>query len=107
MAEFRDEWDPLWTQINKEFEVECDKVDKFKALKDTMFWVFDGNHRLTAWAEVANQNPHKREYHPCVRATILVPAVNAYRKVKQAMHDLNSYGFSPSSGCLVHLGEAR
>ena len=89
MADFVDQWDPVWKEINEEFERECDKVEEFKILKDKMFWVFDGNHRLTAWSAIAKQHPRKREYHPSVKFCLLAPAPDAYKKVEQAMHKLN------------------
>lgn len=87
--DFVDQWDPLWKEINEEFERECDKVEEFKILKNKMFWVFDGNHRLTAWSEIAKRHPTKREYHPSVKFCLLAPAADAYKKVEQAMHELN------------------
>lgn len=90
VADFKPEWDPLWTQINEQFEQECDSAEEFKTLKDKMFWVFDGNHRYTAWSAVASENPDQLQYHPCVRFSLLNAGKDGFKKVEQAMHALNS-----------------
>ena len=89
VADFVDKWDQAWKDINNEFEKECEAVEEFRILKDQMFWVFDGNHRFTAWSQVANENPNAKEYHPSVRFTLLQPPQDCYKKVEQCMHELN------------------
>ncbi|CAM6094717.1 unnamed protein product [Calypogeia fissa] len=54
-----------------------------------MFWVFDGNHRLTTWLEKANENPNERKYHMRVKWVLIDPKADGFRKIEQAMHGLN------------------
>lgn len=90
VADVKDNWDPIWTRLNQEFELECDAVEEFKILKDKMFWVFDGNHRFTAWSSIAAENPDKLQYHPCVRFSLLDAGTDGFKRIEQAMHALNS-----------------
>ena len=89
VAEFSPNWDPIWKDLNEEFDKACDEVAEFHVLKDKMFWVFDGNHRWTAWTAVASMYPEKRRYHPCVKFTLLEPDQMSWTRVEQAMHKLN------------------
>lgn len=89
VQDFRDDWDPIWKALNDKFERDCDQVEEFKILKDKMFWVFDGNHRLTAWSQVAKENPEMLSFHPCVRFVLLDPEQSAFVLVEQAMQRLN------------------
>jgi len=57
VTDFAPKWDPIWKELNDEFEKACDKVEEFHVLKGKMFWVFDGNHRWTAWSAVAELYP--------------------------------------------------
>ena len=90
VEDFRDDWDETWKELNEQFERECDMVEDFRVLKDKMFWVFDGNHRLTAWSQVAKEFPERRAYHPRVRFTLLDPDHGAFVLVEQAMQKLNT-----------------
>jgi hypothetical protein len=90
VGDFRDGWDDTWQELNAEFERKCDQVPEFRVLKDKMFWVFDGNHRLTAWSAVSREYPDSRSYHPCVRFVLLDPAPQEFVRVEQAMQKLNS-----------------
>ena len=90
VKDFCHDWDPTWEALNKQFEEECDAVEAFRVLKDKMFWVFDGNHRLTAWSAVARQFPEKRAYHPRVKFILLDPDQSEFVLVEQAMAKLNS-----------------
>ena len=90
VKDFSDEWDQMWKKLNDQFERECEAVEEFHVLKDKMFWVFDGNHRLTAWSEAAMKFPHKRSLHPCVRFVLLDPDQSGFVRVEQVMQKLNS-----------------
>ena len=87
---FKHLWDPMWEKLNKQFEEECKKVAEFNVLKDKMFWVFDGNHRLRAWSAIAGEFPERKAYHPCVRFVLLDPNQTEFVLVEQAMQKLNS-----------------
>lgn len=90
VSDFIEDWDPLWKAANEEFERECDEFVEFHELKHMMFWVFDGNHRLNAWTQVAAEYPHDPKYHPRVRFSLLKPGECGFRKIEQAMHGLNA-----------------
>ncbi|CAM6104342.1 unnamed protein product [Calypogeia fissa] len=64
-------WDPLWVQVNVEFDVECDKNPAFGVLKDRMFPVGDGNHRLFSWMRVCEEFANEAKYHVRVKAKFL------------------------------------
>ncbi len=88
--EFKADWDPIWTQLNEDFERECEAVEEFRVLKNKMFWIFDGNHRYTAWSRVAKEHPESHMYHPCVRFSLLDAQKTGFKRIEQAMHALNS-----------------
>ena len=90
VKDFSTNWDPIWRKLNEDFERECEAVEEFHVLKDKMFWVFDGNHRLTAWSAVAAEFPDRRSHHPCVRFILLDPSQSEFVLVEQAMQKLNS-----------------
>ncbi|CAM6093908.1 unnamed protein product [Calypogeia fissa] len=69
--EIRGSLDQAWVQANALFEAECESNPAFEILKDRMFPVGDGNHRLFSWMQVAKQFPHKKKYHARVIAKFL------------------------------------
>lgn len=87
--EQRDGWDEMWREVDLEFERECDEHPAFHVLKDKMFAVFDGNHRLFSWMQVAALYPDSRKYHPRVMCTILKGDKGSLIEIETAMHTLN------------------
>ncbi|CAM6102922.1 unnamed protein product [Calypogeia fissa] len=69
--EIRSSWDPLWVQVNVEFEVECDKNPTYAVLKDRMFPVGDGNHCLFLCMKVCDEFANETKYHVRVKAKFL------------------------------------
>lgn len=57
-------WDPIWVQVDA--ILECDANEAFKGLKDCMFAIFNGNHRLYSWSLVTRSYPNAIKYHPRV-----------------------------------------
>ena len=88
--EFMADWDPIWTRLNEDFEKECDSIPEFGILKNKMFWIFDGNHRFSAWSQIAKKHPESHMYHPCVRFSLLDARKNGFKMIEQAMHQLNT-----------------
>jgi hypothetical protein len=88
--EIRRTWDPLWVRANDEFEAECSLVPEFGELKDKMFSVLDGNHRLFSWMQLAEENPRDMKYHPRVVAVLLRCPKDKLVEVEMAMHARNS-----------------
>ncbi|CAM6105413.1 unnamed protein product [Calypogeia fissa] len=66
MDAIRGTWDSAWTRINDAFEAECDANPTFHVLKDQMFPVRDGNHRLFLWMQCSKGFPQKMKYHPSI-----------------------------------------
>jgi len=42
-------WSPAWQEANDNFEEWLSKDPDFASLMGKMFYVWEGNHRLTAW----------------------------------------------------------
>lgn len=82
-------WDDVWKQQDLEFERDCDRHESFKFLKSRKFSVFDGNHRLFAWMEVAKEFPKELKYHPRVNCVILRGDKSSMVPLEQAMHGIN------------------
>ena len=49
--EITNQWDPLWVDINEEFEGKITDSN-WKDLSQKMLYTWDGNHQLTAWMGV-------------------------------------------------------
>lgn len=56
-----------------------------------MFSVFDGNHRLYSWMQLAEQNSHDEKYHPRVVCRILKGEKSSFVQIESAMHALNRF----------------
>lgn len=87
--EIRETWDPIWVSENEKFEAECDADPNFLVLKDKMFSVFDGNHRLYSWTQVTMENPENVKYHPRVLCTIFKGNKESIIEIEAAMHTVN------------------
>ena len=49
-------WSPLWQEANAEFDVKLNDDPDLAHLVGKMFFVWEGNHRLTAWWRHINNN---------------------------------------------------
>ena len=49
-------WSPLWQEANAEFEVKLRDDPDLAHLSGKMFFVWEGNHRLSAWWRHINNN---------------------------------------------------
>ena len=67
-------WDPIWRQINQEFEDELVLLPHLASLSMKMFYVWEGNHRLIAWkCAIRDMFPDNKEKHYRVLCTIIDP----------------------------------
>ncbi|MCO5556645.1 hypothetical protein L7F22_010196 [Adiantum nelumboides] len=67
-------WDPLWIEINKEFEEQISSNPILGILANHMFYVWEGNHRTVAWMDAIQERFFDRkEKHVCVLSTIIDP----------------------------------
>ena len=89
--EIKNGWDDLWRRVDQEFEAECDADPAFSYLKDKMFCVFDGNHRLFSWMQITKLFPDDRKYHPRVVCTIFKGDNGSLIEIEIAMHTVNKY----------------
>lgn len=72
--EIKEHWDPLWREINEEFELELKCQPKFGELSNHMFYVWEGNHRTLAWTEAIREKfSTSKEKHCRVLCTIIDP----------------------------------
>ena len=42
-----EKWDPIWQQLNAEFEAQL--IEEWKDLRGKFFHVYDGNNRVKTW----------------------------------------------------------
>jgi hypothetical protein len=42
-------WDPHWRDVNERFENQLQSNPDYVTFRGKMFFVWDGNHRFTAW----------------------------------------------------------
>ncbi|MCO5613021.1 hypothetical protein L7F22_067295, partial [Adiantum nelumboides] len=67
-------WDPVWNDINDEFEAELRQKPKFEDLRDHMFYVWEGNHRTLAWIEAIREKlSTSQERHCRILCTVIDP----------------------------------
>lgn len=87
---FRETWDDAWVQQSEEFENDCFHPS-FQILRDKMFLVFNGNHWLYSWMELAEENSHDEKYHPRVVCQILKGDKSYFVQIESTMHALNRW----------------
>ncbi|KAI5080717.1 hypothetical protein GOP47_0003900, partial [Adiantum capillus-veneris] len=67
----RKTWDPIWMQLNEEFEKQLHKSG-WGDVKGKMLYTWDGNHRLRAWnAQIDTVHKEEPKYHCCVEACMV------------------------------------
>lgn len=68
------DWDPLWIDINKEYEQELSLRPELAILSNKMYYIWEGNHRNVAWrATIKEKFSMVREKHCRVLCTIIDP----------------------------------
>jgi hypothetical protein len=87
--EYKAKWDDLWKSQDELFVKECEANEAFASLKNNLFCVLDGNHRLYAWSRIAERNPTVLKYHPRVECVILKGDPTSLVEIEFAMHGIN------------------
>ena len=88
------QWNPCWIQENDAFE-NCLKSDPdLVGLSGSMFFVYDGNHRLLAWKEVI-ETLHAEDQHWVSKngnpECVVLDTAGGRGDILTAMHDINRY----------------
>ena len=67
-------WSPLWQETNVEFEVKIRDDPDLAHLSGKIFFVWEGNHRLTAWWRPINNNhANEKSWHISVDCIMIDP----------------------------------
>ena len=83
-------WSDLWKEEDRLFEEMLKTRPEFAAFSNKYFFIWDGNHRHSAWMEVISQtHPTNRMFHQPIRAVIIVPLMETRHILLNAMTDLN------------------
>ncbi|MCO5574614.1 hypothetical protein L7F22_028403 [Adiantum nelumboides] len=66
------DWDPIWIEINNDFEQELSKREDLQSLSNRMLYVWEGNHRTVAWTRAIKEKfSLEREKYCRVLCTII------------------------------------
>ncbi len=88
-------WSPIWRKVNDEFEEELAADDDLAQLRGKMFYVWDGNHRVTAWTRhITKFHVDEEGWHYRVHCIVLDPRGSVARLLN-AMSDVNWYNVPP------------
>jgi hypothetical protein len=88
-----DEWNPCWVQENEAFEERLQSDPDLQCLSGSMFFVYDGNHRLLAWKEVIetlhgdDQQWYTKNGNP---ECVVLDTAGGRGDILSAMHNINS-----------------
>jgi hypothetical protein len=84
-------WSPHWQSVNDKFEKELMADDDLAQLRGKMFYVWDGNHRVSAWMRhITNCHSQEFDWHYRVQCIILDPR-GQVANLLNAMSDVNWY----------------
>lgn len=82
-------WDPHWRDVNERFENQLQSNPDYVAFRGKMFFVWDGNHRFTAWWRHINaQHVDDLLWHYSVFCIVLDPK-GRITLLLNCMHDVN------------------
>lgn len=82
-------WDPHWIETNERFEELLSRQVHLQDLHGKMFFVWDGNHRYSAWWRHINMyHADEEDWHYSVDTFVIDPRGNA-GDVLNAMNDIN------------------
>ena len=88
-----DSWSGLWQSANDRFEAELVADPDLAKFSGKMFYVWEGNHRVTArWRHVNNFHRDDKAWHILVHYIVLDPR-NETGVLLDAMNDINWYAF--------------
>lgn len=82
-------WGPHWRKVNDDFEKELEADEDLAQLRGRMFFVWDGNHRVTAWTRaISTSHADEPEWHIRVQCIVLDPRGHV-GSLLNAMSDVN------------------
>ncbi len=82
-------WGNHWKKVNDEFEKELEADEDLADLRGRMFFVWDGNHRVTAWMRhIRNCHSNEPDWHIRVHCIVL-DARGQVGNLLNAMSDVN------------------
>jgi hypothetical protein len=82
-------WSTQWQNANQVFEEELKADPDLEHLCGKMFFVWEGNHRLSAWMRhINNHHAEEPEWHIAVHCIVLDPR-GQVGNLLHAMHDIN------------------
>ena len=82
-------WDQHWQRANHRFEKELDKDKDLHKFKGKMFYVWEGNHRVTAWLRhIERHHSDEERWHYSVDCIFLDPK-GSVGVLLDAMNDVN------------------
>ena len=88
-----DSWSGFWQSANDRFAAELDADPDLARFFGKMFYVWEGNHRVTAWWRHVNHFHRNDEaWHISVHCIVLDPR-NETGVLLDAMNDINWYAF--------------
>ena len=82
-------WSPLWQEASAEFDVKLKEDPDLAHLCGKMFFVWEGNHRLTAWwRHINNNHADDKSWHVSVDCIVVDPR-GCTGVFLNAMNDIN------------------
>jgi hypothetical protein len=82
-------WSPLWEEANKEFDAILENDPHLSYLVGKMYFVWEGNHRLTAWFRHINKHHFmEKDWHISVDCIVVDPK-NRTANFLNVMDDIN------------------
>ena len=92
--EMKSNWSPLWRAENDKFEAQLAADPDLVQFMDKMFFVWEGNHRVTAWYRHVNRiHPDEEKWH-ISPMYICLNVFGRAAKIINAMNDVNWYYIS-------------
>ena len=92
-SDMYDSWSSLWQSASDRFAAELDANPDLAKFSGKMFYVWEGNHRVTAWwRHVNNFHRNDEAWHISVHCIVLDPR-NETDVLLDAMNDINWYAF--------------
>ena len=100
-------WSTFWQEANEEFDKMLQNDSDLAHLAGKMFYVWEGNHRLTAWwRHIQKHHSLDKAWHISVDCIVVDPR-NCTAVFLNAMNDINWYVFdliySSIFGCMFSL----
>ena len=87
--EIKSSWSPLWQEANAEFDAFLQRDSDLASFVGKMFYVWEGNHRLTAWwRHINGHHPLDKDWHISADC-IMVDPRNCTALFLNAMNDIN------------------